>query len=95
MPGNEQNVTLLSHTAVNENGAATSPIPTPGTSTPKQNGKNPLPPEKVEKIISNIPASNSALLIFDFNQTIVESPICNQFASKNYSRPDEKQEKRG
>ncbi|WP_264331301.1 hypothetical protein [Wolbachia endosymbiont (group B) of Erebia ligea] len=85
MPGNEQNVTLLSHTAVNENGAATSPIPTPRTSTPKQNGKNTLPPEKVEKIISNIPASNSALLIFDFNQTIVESPICNQFASKNYS----------
>jgi len=85
MPGNEQNVTPLSHTAVNENGAATSPIPTPGTSTSKQNGKNPLPPEKVEKIISNILASNSALLIFDFNQTIVESPICNQFASKNYS----------
>lgn len=85
MPGNEQNVTLLSHTAVNENGAATSPTPTPRTSTPKQDGKNTLPPEKVEKIISNIPASNSALLIFDFNQTIVESPICNQFASKNYS----------
>ncbi|WP_341815436.1 MULTISPECIES: hypothetical protein [unclassified Wolbachia] len=85
MPGNEKNVTPLSHTAVNENGAATSPIPTPGTSTSKQNGKNPLPPEKVEKIISNILASNSALLIFDFNQTIVESPICNQFASKNYS----------
>lgn len=85
MPGNEQNVTLPSHTAVNENGAATSPTPTPRTSAPKQDGKNTLPPEKVEKIISNIPASNSALLIFDFNQTIVESPICNQFASKNYS----------
>lgn len=85
MPGNEKNVTPLSYTAVSENGAATSPIPTPRTSTPKQNGKNTLPPEKVEKIISNIPASNSALLIFDFNQTIVESPICNQFAFKNYS----------
>lgn len=85
MPGNEKNVTPLSYTAVSENGVATSPIPTPKTSTPKQDGKNTLPPEKVEKIISNIPASNSALLIFDFNQTIVESPICNQFASKNYS----------
>lgn len=85
MPGNEKNFTTLSYTAVNENGAATSPIPTPRTSAPKQDGKNPLLPEKVEKIISTIPASNSALLIFDFNQTIVESPICNQFASKNYS----------
>lgn len=70
---------------MSENDAATSPTPTPRTSTPKQDGKNPLPPEKVGKIISNIPASNSALLIFDFNQTIVESPICKQFASKNYS----------
>ncbi|MGL9757958.1 MAG: hypothetical protein ACR5LA_03715 [Wolbachia sp.] len=76
---------LTSYATTSANGIATPPTPTPRTNTPKQDGKNTLPPEKVEKIISNIPASNSALLIFDFNQTIVNSPICNQFASKNYS----------
>lgn len=80
--GNKDNITPISHKAGSENGT---PTPTPRTSIPKQDGKNPLPPEKVEKIISNIPASNSALLIFDFNQIFVETPICNQFASKNYS----------
>ncbi len=44
-------------------------------------GISPIPaPRKI-----NSTAGNNALLIFDFDQTIVESPMCNQFASKNYS----------
>lgn len=56
MPGNEQNVTLLSHTAVSENSEATSPTPTPRTSTPKQDGKNTNPFEEAEEATSNKPS---------------------------------------
>lgn len=56
MPENEQNVKPLSYTAVNENGAATSPIPTPRTSTPKQDGKNTNPSEEAEEATSNKPS---------------------------------------
>ncbi|MCA7010326.1 hypothetical protein [Wolbachia endosymbiont of Tribolium confusum] len=56
MPGNEQNVTLLSHTAVSENSKATSPTPAPRTSTPKQDGKNTNPFEEAEEATSNKPS---------------------------------------
>uniref|UniRef100_A0AAU7YM98 Uncharacterized protein n=1 Tax=Wolbachia endosymbiont of Oeneis ivallda TaxID=3171168 RepID=A0AAU7YM98_9RICK len=82
--GNKDNITPISHKAGSENGT---PTPTPRTSTPKQGDKkiSPLSFEKTEEAISNVPTRSNALLIFDFNQTIVESSICNQFASKNYS----------
>ncbi|WP_264336863.1 MULTISPECIES: hypothetical protein [unclassified Wolbachia] len=51
--GNKDNVTPLSYTAVNENGAATSPTPTPRTSTPKQDGKDTNPFEEAEEATSN------------------------------------------
>lgn len=49
MPGNEKNVTPISYTPVSENDAATSPTPTPRTSTPKQDGKNTNPFEEAEE----------------------------------------------
>lgn len=56
MPGseNKDNVTLVSHTTVSENSAATPPTPTSRTSTTKQDGKNTDP---FEEAASNKPSS--------------------------------------
>ncbi|MFP3023486.1 MAG: hypothetical protein ACEY3K_11550 [Wolbachia sp.] len=68
--GNKDNVTLVSHTTVNENGAATSPIPTPRTSTPKQDGKNTNPFEEASDTSSPTLTQNQASQLDEISPTL-------------------------
>ncbi|AGJ98670.1 hypothetical protein wNo_02360 [Wolbachia endosymbiont of Drosophila simulans wNo] len=72
--GNKDNVTTISYTPVSENDAATSPTPTPRTSTPKQDGKNTNSFEEAEEATSNKPSpilpTNQASQLYEISPTL-------------------------
>ncbi|AZU37231.1 hypothetical protein BBB02_01185 [Wolbachia endosymbiont of Bemisia tabaci] len=68
--GNKDNVTMVSHTTVSENSAATSPIPTPRTSTLKQDGKNTNPFEEASDTSSPTLTQNQASQLDEISPTL-------------------------